>query len=68
MSTKSRLSRLFSPNNVAVVGGGVWCRSVIEQLLKIGFKGKIFPVHPFRKEILGIKSFKDFDKASDFRV
>ncbi len=58
MGTKSRLSRLFSPKSVAVVGGGVWCRSVIEQLIKIGYKGKIFPVHPFKEEILGIKSFK----------
>ena len=61
MSTKSRLSRLFSPKSVAVVGGGVWCRSVIEQLIKIGFKGTIFPVHPFKEEILGIKSFKDLE-------
>ncbi|NCX28620.1 MAG: CoA-binding protein [Rhodobacterales bacterium] len=61
MSTKSRLSRLFSPKSVAVVGGGVWCRSVIEQLVKIGYKGKIFPVHPFKEEILGIKSFKDLE-------
>ena len=61
MSTKSRLSRLFSPKSVAVVGGGVWCRSVIEQLIKIGYKGKIFPVHPFKEEILGIKSFKDLE-------
>ena len=61
MSTKSRLSRLFSPKSVAVVGGGVWCRSVIEQLIKIGYKGKIFPVHPLKEEILGIKSFKDLE-------
>ena len=61
MSTKSRLSRLFSPKSVAVVGGGVWCRSVIEQLIKIGYKGTIFPVHPFKEEILGIKSFQDLE-------
>ncbi|MGB1767434.1 MAG: acetate--CoA ligase family protein [Paracoccaceae bacterium] len=61
MSTKSRLSRLFSPKSVAVVGGGIWCRSVIEQLIKIGYKGTIFPVHPFKEEILGIKSFKDLE-------
>ena len=61
MSTKSRLSRLFSPKSVAVVGGGVWCRSVIEQLIKIGYKGTIFPVHPFKEEILGIKSFKGLE-------
>ena len=61
MRTKSRLSRLFSPKSVAVVGGGVWCCSVIEQLIKIGYKGTIFPVHPFKEEILGIKSFKDLE-------
>ena len=49
MSPHSRLKRLFSPKNVAVVGGGVWCRSVIEQLFKIGYKGEIFPVHPEKK-------------------
>ena len=57
MSSQSRLKRLFSPKNVAVVGGGVWCRSVIEQLFKIGYQGEIFPVHPVKKEILGLKSF-----------
>ncbi len=61
MSSQSRLKRLFSPKNVAVVGGGVWCRSVIEQLFKIGYKGEIFPVHPVKKEILGLKSFKDLE-------
>ena len=61
MSSQSRLKRLFSPKNVAVVGGGVWCCSVIEQLFKIGYQGKIFPVHPVKKEILGLKSFKRLD-------
>ena len=61
MSSQSRLRRLFSPKSVAVVGGGVWCRSVIEQLFKIGYSGKIFPVHRLKKEILGLKSFKDLD-------
>ena len=61
MSSQSRLRRLFSPKSVAIIGGGVWCRSVIEQLFKIDYKGKIFPVHPSKKEILGIKSFKDVE-------
>jgi acyl-CoA synthetase (NDP forming) len=65
MSSQSRLRRLFSPKSVAVVGGGVWCQSVIEQLFKIGYKGKIFPVHPSRKEIFGLKSFKDLDDITE---
>ncbi len=63
MSSQSRLRRLFSPKSVAVIGGGVWCRSVIEQLFKIGYKGKIFPVHPRKKEILGLKYFKDLEEV-----
>ena len=63
MSSQSRLRRLFSPKSVAVIGGGVWCRSVIEQLFKIGYKGKIFPVHPSKKEILGLKYFKDLEEV-----
>ena len=61
MSSQTRLKRFFSPKNIAVVGGGVWCRSVIEQLFKIGYKGEIYPVHPVKKEILGLKSFKALD-------
>ena len=41
----------------------MWCRSVIEQLFKIGYKGKIFPVHPHKKEILGLKYFKDLEEV-----
>ena len=63
MSSQSRLRRLFSPKSVVVIGGGVWCRSVIEQLFKIGYKGKIFPVHPSKKEILGLKYFKDLEEV-----
>ena len=63
MSSQSRLRRLFSPKSVAVIGGGVWCRSVIEQLFKIGYKGKIFPVHPSKNEILGLKYFKDLEEV-----
>ena len=63
MSSQSRLRRLFSPKSVAVIGGGMWCRSVIEQLFKIGYKGKIFPVHPSKKEILGLKYFKDLEEV-----
>ena len=63
MSSQSRLRRLFSPKSVAVIGGGVWCRSVIEQLFKIGYKGKIFPVHPSKKEILGLKYFRDLEEV-----
>ena len=40
------LDRLLKPENVLVIGGGVWGKSIIFQLKKIGFNGKIYAVHP----------------------
>jgi len=51
------LSRLLRPKTIAVVGGGAWCRSVIEQVRKAGFAGDIWPVHPKGGEIAGIPVF-----------
>ncbi len=48
------LSRLFQPRSIAVVGGGAWCASVIEQCQKMGFEGPIWPVHPNRDKVGGI--------------
>ncbi|MEM7319089.1 MAG: CoA-binding protein, partial [Pseudomonadota bacterium] len=49
-------SRLLRPRNIAVVGGGDWCRSVITSAQGIGFQGNIIPVHPDGKVIAGINS------------
>jgi acyl-CoA synthetase (NDP forming) len=54
---KRDFSRLFRPNSVAVIGGGAWCRAVIEQLQKSNFDGDIWPVHPNREEVYGLKAY-----------
>ncbi len=51
------LSRLFQPKSIAVIGGGFWCSNVIEQCLKMGFAGPIWPVHPTRAELGGVAAF-----------
>lgn len=51
------LSRLFRPRTIAVVGGGVWCASVIEQCRKMGFDGPLWPVHPAKPELAGVRAF-----------
>lgn len=51
------LSRLLRPSSVAVVGGGAWCEAVLGQLAKMGFEGAVWPVHPKRAEIAGLKAF-----------
>ena len=62
------LNRLFKPNSIAVIGGGTWCESVINQLKKIKFEGPIWPIHPKKKIVCGIKSFasvKDLPNPPD---
>ena len=62
------LNRLFKPNSIAVIGGGTWCESVIEQLKKIKFDGPIWPIHPKKKIVCGIKSYaavKDLPNSPD---
>lgn len=51
------MERLFRPRSVAVVGGGTWCANVIRELLKIGYHGQIWPVHPSRGDVAGLPAF-----------
>ncbi len=56
-----RLDRLFRPRTIAVVGGGAWCASVIEQCAKMGFAGSVWPVHPKRTEVAGTPAYPTLD-------
>ncbi|MEP2717398.1 acetate--CoA ligase family protein [Pseudophaeobacter sp.] len=59
------LNRLFRPKTIAVVGGGAWCRLVIEQCQKMGFDGEIWPVHPKAEELAGLPVYKDVASLPD---
>ena len=50
------LSRLLRPRSVAVMGS-VWAENVISQCRKMGFKGRVWPVHPSRTEVAGTRAF-----------
>jgi len=52
----SRLDRLLRPRHIAVLGAG-WALNVIEQCRKMGFKGPVWPVHPTKTEIGGLKTY-----------
>ena len=49
----SKLARLLAPRSIAVVGGGAWCRSVVQTAEKMGFQGDIYPVHPKEQTVAG---------------
>jgi acyl-CoA synthetase (NDP forming) len=52
----SRLDRLLRPRHIAVLGAG-WALNVIEQCRKMGFAGPVWPVHPTKAEIGGMKAY-----------
>ncbi len=51
-----RLDRLLRPKSIAVFGAG-WALNVIEQCRKMGFAGPVWPVHPAKGEIGGLKAY-----------
>ncbi len=55
-STMRDLSRLLRPKSIAVLGAG-WALNVIEQCQKMGFDGPIWPVHPTKAEIGGLRAY-----------
>ncbi len=52
----TRLDRLLRPRHIAVLGAG-WALNVIEQCGKMGFSGPVWPVHPTKAEVGGIKAY-----------
>ena len=52
----ARLDRLLRPKTIAVFGAG-WALNVIEQCRKMGFAGQVWPVHPTKPEIGGLKAY-----------
>ncbi len=55
----TRLDRLLRPGSIAVLGAG-WARNVIEQCERMGFPGPVWPVHPDRAEIGGVRAYPSF--------
>ena len=53
-----RLDRLLRPKSIAVIGGGAFGTNVVQQCLKMGYEGKVWPVHPSRSDVYGVPAFK----------
>lgn len=56
------LSRLLRPRSVAVIGGGAWCKAVVEQLKNMGYRGAIWPVHPHASDLCGVPAFGSLEQ------
>lgn len=57
------LSRLISPRSLAIVGGGAWCDAVDAALLRVGFAGPVWRVHPRREG--AFRSVADLPEVPD---
>lgn len=61
-SAKFGLDAMFTPSSVAVIGAtarpGTVGRTVLENLLRGPFPGKVYAVNPKHEEVLGLKTFK----------
>jgi acyl-CoA synthetase (NDP forming) len=57
MAADQLLSRTLNPKSIALFGASP-AQSVIEQCQKLGFAGELWPVHPTRETIAGVKCFK----------
>ena len=55
---RNRLERMLRPKSIAVIGGGAFGTNVVKQSLKMGFAGEIWPVHPTKDEVEGVKAYR----------
>jgi len=66
---KQSLEALFVPESVAVIGAtdrpGTVGRTVLENLLKPSFHGRVYPVNPQRAEVLGLKAYKSIGEVPE---
>jgi len=60
-STRRPLDSIFSPKSIAVIGAtetvGSVGRTILENLIKGGFPGTLYPVNPKRDTVLGVKAY-----------
>ena len=63
------LSLFFCPNSVAIIGASETepsvGRTVVNNLIKDGYKGKIFPVNPKRETVLGLKCYSSINDINE---
>jgi acetyltransferase len=69
MFKDQNIKYLFEPRSIAVIGAsndkGKIGNSVISNIIKGGYKNKIFPINPKGGEIEGIKAYKSILDVTD---
>ncbi|MFX1274462.1 MAG: acetate--CoA ligase family protein [Promethearchaeota archaeon] len=71
----NKFDQIFYANSIAIVGASnnpsKASHQIIKTMLKEGFQGKIFPIHPKENEVLGLKCYKsisDIEEVIDLLI
>ena len=63
---KTDLTAVFEPQSVAVIGAsatpGKVGFNIVDNLLRLGYEGEVYPVNPRAEEILGFKAYPTVDQ------
>lgn len=66
---RKRISRMFSPKSVAVIGAGSSPdrvgHALVDSIVTGQFPGAIYPVHPRHDEILGLRVYKKLEELPE---
>ena len=69
MEVRNQIKEFMEPKSVALIGisskVGKGSLNILENLIQIGFKGKIYPINPKIQELLGQKVFPDVASISE---
>lgn len=62
-----QLKYLFNPSSIAVIGASrqttKWGSIVLSNIIKGGYKGKVYPINPKAEKIQGLKSYPNIKKV-----
>lgn len=69
MKKNQSLDSLFNPKSLAMIGASAtvrkWGFLILLNILKAGFTGKVYPINPKTKSILGFPCFPDVDSLPE---
>lgn len=69
MNVVEQMKGFIEPKSVAIFGvsrhAGIHSRSILQNLLDYGYRGRIYPVNPNATEILGVKAYPRVAEIND---
>lgn len=69
MEKYSAMKKLFEPRSIAIIGASANPNKVgykiVNNIVQVGYKGKVYPINPKADEICGLKVYSSLDDISE---